>query len=474
MRQTILKYISLLSAICVSFFAQGQTLSLQECVDLALERSISIKQSELDVESAELDAKDAFGNFLPTINGQTSHSWNVGLNQNITTGLLENQTTQFSSLGLNVGATIYNGLRNMKRVHRANLAIIARQYQLANMSENTSLLVVNAYLQIMFNREFLSVQQGQLDLSLKEIERTRALISSGVIASRDVFELEANIASLEQAVVLAENNLRLSKINLAQLLLITDYENFDISSENFDAPFPQILNEKPKDIFEKALTHRNDIKLSLSNMEVSKADIEIAKTSLQPTLSAFYGYSTRISYSDQLVGTGEFENREVGFVQGTNQVVNARVEKRAITGPISFANQFGMNDGHNFGVRLNIPILNGFFARNNIERSEVNLKRTENQYEQQKLDLEATINQAFNDAKGAYTLYEANKKTLNARTKAYEDATKRFEVGVINSFEYIQAKQRYESAVSDEIRAKFDYIFKLKILEFYFGLELDI
>ena len=474
MRYTTLKITFTTLIFCVSFYMQGQTLTLQECVELALEKNITIKQSELDIANAELDKSNAFGNFLPNINAQTSHSWNIGLNQNITTGLLENLTTQFSSLGVNMGVDIYNGLQNVKRLHRANLAIIAQQYNLADISDDTALLVANSYLQVMFNREQLGVQESQFAVSLKELERTKILIEAGVLTTRDIFELDATIASQQQSVVQAQNNLRLTKINLAQLLLITDYENFDIAVEAFDVPFPQILDETPKAIFEKALSDRNDIKLSLTNLEISKTDIEIAKTSLQPSLSAFYSYSTRISYSDRLTGTGVFNQFPIGTVAATGQEVVTQVEQRGVIGPSSFVDQLQMNDGHNFGIQLSIPILNGFSAKNNVKRSKVNLMRFENQFEQQKLGLESTVNQAYNDAKGAFNFYKAAQKTVIARNDAYQDATKRFDAGVMNSFEFTQIKQRYEASVSDELRAKFDYVFKLKVLEFYFGLKLEI
>ena len=474
MRYTTLKITFTALIFCVSFYMQGQTLTLQECVELALEKNITIKQSELDIANAELDKSNAFGNFLPNINAQTSHSWNIGLNQNITTGLLENLTTQFSSLGVNMGVDIYNGLQNVKRLHRANLAIIAQQYNLADISDDTALLVANSYLQVMFNREQLGVQESQFAVSLKELERTKILIEAGVLTTRDIFELDATIASQQQSVVQAQNNLRLTKINLAQLLLITDYENFDIAVEAFDVPFPQILDETPKAIFEKALSDRNDIKLSLTNLEISKTDIEIAKTSLQPSLSAFYSYSTRISYSDRLTGTGVFNQFPIGTVAATGQEVVTQVEQRGVIGPSSFVDQLQTNDGHNFGIQLSIPILNGFSAKNNVKRSKVNLMRFENQFEQQKLGLESTVNQAYNDAKGAFNFYKAAQKTVIARNDAYQDATKRFDAGVMNSFEFTQIKQRYEASVSDELRAKFDYVFKLKVLEFYFGLKLEI
>ena len=150
------------------------------------------------------------------------------------------------------------------------------------------------------------------------------------------------------------------------------------------------------------------------------------------------------------------------------------VEGNKAIGPVPFGEQFDRNAGHNIGLRLNIPIFNGFTARNRVERSKVNLLRSQNQLEQEKLNLENTINQAYNNAEGAYKFYEAAQKTELARRKAYEDAVNRFEAGVMNIFDFNQIKQRFEAAASDVVRAKFDYIFKLKVLEFYFGITISL
>lgn len=205
--------------------AQVKKWSLVECVELALEKNITIKQNELNYANAEIDKLSAFASFFPNVNASANHSWNIGLNQNITTGLLENVTTQFSSAGLNLGVDIYRGKQNFNQLHRANLALLASQYQLADISDDISLLVANGFLQIMFNKEILGVQQAQLEVSQAELARSKELIKAGVLTIGDIYELEANIATQKQAVVQAENSLRLAKINLAQLLLITDYES---------------------------------------------------------------------------------------------------------------------------------------------------------------------------------------------------------------------------------------------------------
>tara|TARA_B110000285_G_C15119169_1_gene616014 strand:- start:1692 stop:2714 length:1023 start_codon:yes stop_codon:yes gene_type:complete len=340
------------------------------------------------------------------------------------------------------------------------------------MKDDISLFVANAYLQVMFNKELAQVQRFQLELTQEDLERTKSRIEAGVLTRADIYEIEANLASQEQALIQADNNYRLSRINLAQLLLITDYENFDIAKEDFDIPFSDILTQKPKDIFEKAITIRNDIKLGIANIEVAKKDIDIAKGALMPSLSAFFNYNTRISYSDRFIQTGNLIESPIGFVKTDGSLVVTQFPERSVTGALPFDKQFGQNDGQSYGLSLNIPVFNGLSVRNNIKRRRLNLERVENQFEQTKLDLEDTINQAYNNTEGALKFYEAAEKTVIARKEAFEMAQNRFEAGVMNSFDFIQAKQRYQISSSDIIRAKFDYIFKLKVLEFYFGLKL--
>jgi len=468
-------YLSLtLTLFTFALSAQVREYTLRECVAIALQKNINIKQSEIDLEGADIDKTDAFGSFLPRVNAQTQHIWNNGLSQNITNGLIENLTTQFSSFGGNVGVTLFNGRQNVNQLARANLNIIARQYQLEDMKDDISLFVANAYLQVMFNREFEQVQIYQLELAKQELERTQLRINAGVLTQAEIYEIEANLASQEQALVQAENTYRLSRISLAQLLLITDYENFDIAKEDYDVPLSQILMEDPKNIYETALTLRNDIKLGATNIEIAKKDIELAKGALMPTLSAFYNYNTRISYSDRFIESGNLIETPIGVVKQSGALVVREIPDREIAEPLSFGDQFRQNDGHSYGLSLNIPIFNGNAAKNNIKRRKLNLKRFENTFEQSKLDLENTINQAYNDAQGSLKFFEASRKTLKAREEAYLIAEQRFEAGVMNSYDYIQAKQRYQIAASDTVRAKYDYIFKLKILEFYFGLTITI
>jgi outer membrane protein len=431
--------------------AQSKKWTLEECVNYALENNISIKQSELDTQIASVDKKTAIGNFLPSINVTTNHSWNIGLNQDITTGLLRNQTTQFTSSGANVGIDIYKGLQNQNNLRRANLAVIASKYQLLKMQEDIALNVANAFLQVLFNKENLKVQQEQLAINEKQLNRSLELVNAGSIPRGDVLDIKANLALNRQNVVAAENALLISKLSLAQLLQIKDFENFDVIDAIRVTDEIAVLSQSPSAIVEKAKESRTDLKIAQTNLEIAQQNLAIAKGAFQPTVQGFYGFNTRISYAD------------VATISG-----GALVTKPANP----FWTQFGDNKGQSFGAQLSIPIFNGFSAKNNVERSKVNLEKSKIALEQQNLDLQRTVYAAFTDAKGALNANESAISTLEARQEAYNYAKEKYAVGRMNSFDYNQSQTLLINSQSEVLRTKYDSIFKIKILEFYFGIPI--
>jgi outer membrane protein len=461
--------------VSITCFSQKKW-TLQECVVYALENNISVKQSGLDLQTAEISKKDAIGNFLPSFSASSSHSWNIGLNQNITTGILENLTTQFTSFGLNSNVDIYAGSRNINQLHRANLSKLASQYQLDKMKDDISLLVANSFLQILFNKEQLKVLQAQQNVSKQQLDRTQSLVDSGLLPRGDLLEVQATVASQDQQIVNAENAILLSRVSLAQTLLIKDYQNFDTADIDYDVPMTNILNETPESVIIKAKEERYEIKIADANSKLAEYDLKIAKAALQPTLSGFYSYSTRASYSDRIVGFQLDQNNptsQVGVVESTGEPVVTPNFNGVIGAPAPLFQQFSLNDGHNFGLQLNIPIFNGFATSNNVDRSRISLERSKFQLEQANLDLEANVYQAFNDAQGAMKAYEAAQKTVTARQEAYNYSSERYNVGLLNAFDFSQSQNQLQAAQSDVIRAKYDYIFKLKVLEFYFGIPIS-
>jgi outer membrane protein len=432
--------------------AQTKTWTLEECVKYAIENNISIKNTALDIKTAEINKKGAVGNFIPSLNANTSHSWNIGLNQDITTGLLRNQTTQFTSVGGTLGVDIYKGLQNQNTLRRANLAIVASKYQLLKMQEDIALNVANAFLQILFNKENLKVQNEQLAISEKQLARSEELVKAGSIPRGDVLDIKANVATNKQNVITAENALLISKLSLAQLLQLKDFYDFDVVDTENIKDENNILAQPATAIYDKAKESRTELKIAKSNLEVAQKDLDIAKGAFQPTVQGFYNYNTRIAYADR-----------IGLDQNGNPVSQAAPP---------FWDQFKDNKGQAFGAQLSVPIFNGWSVRNNVERNKVNLEKSKIALEQQELDLQRNVYTAFTDAKGALKTHESAIVSLESRQEAFNYAKERYAVGMMNSFDFNQAQTLLTNAQSEVIRTKYDYIFKIKILEFYFGIPI--
>lgn len=454
--------------------AQEKKWTLKECINHAIKNNISIKQSELDLQTAAITKKDAIGNFLPSVNASGSHSWNIGLNQNITTGLLQNQTTQFTAANLNANIDIFKGLQNINQLRKANLSIISSQYQLTKMQEDVALNVANAYLQILFNKENLKVQTVQNLLDTKQYNRTLELVEAGNVPRGDLLDIQATMASGKQRVIVAENALMLSKLSLAQLLQIQDFRNFDISDEDIPSILSTILNETPEAVIAKAKENRTELKIAKTNLEIAQKDIAIAKGAYLPTLTGFYGFNTRASYSKRVTGfqLDAANPIPIGYVDGTNQIVYQPNYITTVGNPSAVFDQFDTNKGQNFGLSLNIPIFNGFATRNNVQRNKVNFEKVKLNVSQQELDIERNVFTAYTDTKAAKESYEAALQIEKARELAMQYAKDRYEIGMMNIFDYNQSQTAFVNAQSEVLRTKYDYIFRIKILEFYFGIPL--
>lgn len=433
----------------LSIQAQTRTWTLEECVKYAIDNNISIKQTELDTKTADIDKKGAIGNFIPSLNSNASHSWNVGLNQDPTTGLLRNQTTQYSSMGVGVGVDIYKGMQNQNTLRRANLSIIAAKYQLTKMQEDVALNVANAFLQVLFNKENLKVQKEQKANNEKQLSRSEELVKAGSVPKGDLLDIKATVASDGQKVVAAENALLISKLSLAQLLQLKEFYDFDVTDETTVKDENNILAQTPLAIYDKAKEQRTELKIAKTNLEIAEKNVAIAKGGYQPTLQGFYNINTRISYADSY-----------NFQTGLSSPAPP------------FSQQFADNRGQAFGAQLNIPIFNGWSAKNNVERSKVNLEKSKIAVEQEELALQRNVYTAFTDAKGGLNAYESALSALEARQEAYNYAKEKYAVGMMNSFDFNQSQTLFSAAQSEVLRTKYDYIFKIKILEFYFGIPI--
>lgn len=455
--------------------AQEKKWTLEECIVHAMENNISIKQSQLDVELAEVGKSDAIGNLLPSFNASATNSWNTGLTQNITTGVLQTQTTRNFSAGVTAGLTLFDGLRNLKQLQRAKMEILASKYSLEQMKDDIALFVANAYLQVLFNKESLKVVEAQHEITLKQLERTQALVEAGAVPEGDLLEIRANAANEQQRIIVGRNAIKISLIALAQMLLIEDYESFDIVDREYSVLGVEVLETPVSEIIDQAEETRYEVQVAEQNKAIAEKDVEIAKGAYYPTLGAFFNYNTRESGMGRFISAGVDPNeptRTIGFVESTMEPVVTPNMITELGNPLPFFEQLELNDGISYGVQLSIPIFNGFAVRNAVKRNEINVRRADYLLEQTKLDLEADVYQAYVDAQGAREAYEAALIAQEAQELAFNYATERYDVGLTNAFDYSQSQLNLEQAQSEVVRTKYDYIFKLKVLELYFGVPI--
>jgi outer membrane protein len=418
--------------------AQGKKWTLEECVDYALKNNITIKQSELDLKTSSIEKMEAIGGFLPSINTNANYSVNTGASINPVTNQFQNQTFKSFSASASSNFTLFNGLANWKVVQRAKLSRIANGYRLDKMKDDIALSIANSYLQILLNKEQLKVQINQNQITKENLNRTKDLIDAGVVPAGDIFELQATDAAQQQQIINTENALFISKLGLCQTLLLENYDTFDISDAVIDLPLSNVTNESQEAILAKAKESVKEVKIALSNVDLAKKDLAISRSSYLPTLTGFVGYNTRWSES-----------------------------------PIfNFVDQLSLFDGTGVGLQLNVPILNGLATRARVQRAKINEERATYQLKQAELDLERNVYQAYNDVINTRKAFEAAQKAMESRKQAFNFSKERYQVGLQNAFDFSQATLALENAQSEVIRTKYDYIFRTKILEFYFGIPL--
>ncbi|GAA3508696.1 TolC family protein [Aquimarina addita] len=432
--------------------SQEKRWTLQECVAYAIENNITIKQSALNIESADIDKSDAIGNFLPSLNASASNFWSSGLSADPISGTNRTQTFRSSNYGIGAEINLFDGLRNVRQFQRAKLNQLLSQYNLGKSKDDIALFVANSYLQLLLNKESLKVIEKQHDITLESLKRTTDLVEAGVLPQGDLLEIEATSSDEITRIVQAENAVQIARVSLAQTLLIKDYEKFDIAEQEYLEPSSKILDKSIEEIRSTARTSRYEVQIAEQNKLLAEKDLEIARGNYYPSLTGSFSIGTTESDAEGIV----FDDMGVPMTVGA----------------APFFDQFSDNYGISYGLSLSIPIFNGFSVRNAVKRSKINIKSADFQLEQAELDLDSNVYQAYLDAKGSAKAYEASKVSVKAQERAYEYAKDRYDVGLTNAFDFSQSKFRLENAQSNAVQAKFDYIFKIKVLELYFGIKL--
>lgn len=416
--------------------------TLKECVTHALENNISIKQNKLNIDIAEKDVEISKGNFLPDLNGSSSAGFNSGLSPD-RTGILQNTQNARTSFDLSSRGSIFNGFRNKNTKKQALLGVEGSKLDLKVIENDISLNVVNTYLNVLFAKENLLVAITQAEISKKQIDRAKAQFDAGAIPKGDLLNVQSTAANDSQNVITQENTLNLALLRLSQFLQVSS-KGFDVEKINIDSPSASLLYDNANQVYQKALSNRPEIKKVKLDTENAKLSIDIEKGAYLPILNYSLGMGS--SFVHQFNNLAPGQSNTYFFKQVLKDRINYSV-----------------------GLSLNIPIFNRFQTKNRVAKSVINKEQTMYALESKKLQLQQEIEKSFLDAKAAVKTFEAAEVSLNAQKEAFKNAQVSYDYGSMTQFDFDQVRNRLVNAEGAMIRSKYDYVFKTKVLKFYFG-----
>lgn len=466
-------------AACFGVFGQSpdKVWGIEECVNYALENNIQIQQSQLQVEINKNNQQQTKADIAPNLNFNSNYGWNFGLNIDPVTNEISQSRRQTASFGLNSNVTLFSGLRQHYSIAKANLDYVAALYDLEDMKYNISLNVTAGYLQILLNKEILNVAREQQRVSKLQLDRMTKLVEAGANPMGDQLQLEAQWARDKQDVIAAENAYTISKLQLANLLQLENPDEFEIESPEIEVPDAELVARTAESIYATALDKQPSIKGAETRVESSEKNLAITKAGAYPTLNLVGQVGT--SYSDQIVeGSGtETITLPEPVYDGNGNVIFVPYEQTIPIGPYdqkAFGNQVGDNLNEYVGLQLNVPIFNGLSVSKSKQNAQINAKISRLQLEQEKNALRQDVYQAHADAKASYNSYLAAESAVEAGTESFKYSKERFEVGALNQFDFENDKNSLARAMSEMLRAKYDYIFKIKVLEFYLTNQVKL
>ena len=449
--------------------------SLEKCITYALENNIQIKQQKLNTEYNTNLLSQAKVNIYPNLSATGSYGASFGRALDQTTyEFTQNQTVQSINMGLTSTTTLFSGFQKLNTIKKNDFDLRASLLDLEKLKNDISLNIAAAYLQILFNRELLEVSKAQIEITAQQVIRTKALVDAGSVAQGNFLEIQAQQASEEVQVVNYENLLALSYLNLTQILDLDSAGNFSIVIPEISSINEAELMFAVNDVYSTAESILPQIKASEYRLESAYKGLEIAKGSRLPRLSLTGNYGS--GYSDirqQPVGSN-IVTETIGY---TSELVPREVTityPEIIYGSYPIRDQFKDNASSSIYFNLSIPIFTNFQIKTGISNSRINMENYRLELSNTKNILYKEIQQAYADALAALKKYKASEKALIATQESFKYSKEKFEVGLVNTVDFNIAKTQLVRTQSDLLQAKYDFIFKTNILNFYRGESIKL
>ncbi|MDR3338782.1 MAG: TolC family protein [Candidatus Symbiothrix sp.] len=431
--------------------------SLEECIQYAIDHNISIKQLELQKKDTEIQNSTAKYSRLPDLNASTGQEWDFYKISYDT--VYNNKSRSVSSFELSSSIPLFTGFRIPNEIARTKLEIQAVSENLAKAKEDLSLNITSLFLQVLFYKELLSIDDNQLELSKNQVKRTELLVKAGSVPKSQLYDIYAQVAKDEFALVEAKNNLDLALIDLAQALELEKNLGFDIYAPEFEG---DIINQfigsiaPPDQIYEGAVIVKPGIKGQEYKVESAEKSLKIVEAGYLPQLDLLLSAGTNYLY---------LYNPETRL----SPLTQSPLEEND-----SFSNQLKNNNNRIIGLKLTIPIFNRFSVKNNVKRAKIDIQNQQLILENAKKSLYKEIQIAYKNSTASIEKYRSSEKSVQAASLAFNYAQKRYELGNSSVFEFNEAKTRYIQSQSELVQSKYEYILRVKILDFYMGVPINL
>lgn len=410
-----------------------QQYTLLECIDIALENNRNIKQQELNRQQREIAYSQARADLLPSLNASAGQNFVFGRSIGLD-NTYQNTNSSQTSFGIGADITLFDGLRMKHNIDARRADMHASEADLDKMRDDIIMSVSTAFLQALLNRELLQIAETQLETTRADIARRTELVKSGRMAQGELYEQEAQLAREELNKVQAASNLKLALLDLAQIMELERFDDFDVTAPPAETLISESTLLASEAVYESALQNRPIIRSMQYRIESSEKEKLMARSQLYPSLS--FGAN---------IGTGYYN-------------MSGRIND-------SFSSQFRNNMSNSLGFNLRIPIFNRFQVRNNIHSAELAIANTRLEMDKTKLELRKQIEQAYYNAVGAKSRWDAAKKSIEASNEAFRFTEEKYNNGRANTYELTLAKNNQTQALGEEAQAKYEYAFRLKILE---------
>lgn len=475
MSHFFIRFFLSLAFICSLTFSHAQELwSLEQCITFAQQNNIQLKQASLSTELSQDSYLQSKLGLLPNLNASSNYGINTGKNIDPTSNLFVNQTIRSGNFSLASNVTLFSGFSKINEMRKAYFDFMASKYSTAQLVNDISLSVATAYLQILFAQEQFANATAQEQLMQDQVDRTKQLVDAGVLAQGSLLQIQSQQALEELNTVNAKNQLSLAKLNLQQLLNMD--HTVDIVIPTLKIPVGMAFQEMSAGtIYETALTIQPGIKSAELKLKGAEKGLDAARGAYSPSLSLFGSLSSQYSNAVKRIqdGTLTFDTTQIGidgftFAPVYSLTPNYQFENTPL------GDQINDNFGQAFGISLNIPIFNGWMTHTNVSRSKINLLNEQYNLELQKQQLKKSVETAFNDAVAGKDRYEAALKSESSFELSFNYTKQKFDAGLLTSFDYVTAQNSLSKAKSETLQAKFEYIFKLKVLDYYQGKPLNL